>query len=86
MNTRGSLSNGGSISVNTAASTVVSNSALTAATQYFSLFIKGTVSVRTAGTFIPQYNLSAAPGAQYTTQPGSYMFLQSIPAVSGTWL
>lgn len=35
--------------------------------------LKGTVSISTAGTFIPQYQCSAAPGGAYTTQPGSYV-------------
>lgn len=85
MNTRSTSAGFGSTGVNTAASTVVT-SAMASATQYISLLVKGIVSARTAGTFIPQYNLSAAPGGAYTTQPGSYISLTSIPPTSGTWL
>lgn len=74
----------GSVAVNTAAATVTTG-ALTAATQYYNILLKGVVSVRTAGTLIPQYSLSAAPGGIYTTQPGSYFTLISIPASQGTW-
>ena len=42
--------------------------------------IKGTVSINAAGTFIPQYTLSAAPGGAYTTQIGSYMKIAPIGA------
>lgn len=82
MNTR--FSTIGVISVNTAAATVVTGS-MGAATQYVSLLIKGTVSFRTSGTFVPRYVLSAAPGGAYTTQPGSYMTLTSVPSNIGTW-
>ena len=82
MNTR--ISTYGSIAVNTAAATVTTG-ALTAATQYYTILVKGMVSVRTAGTFIPQYSLSAAPGGSYTTQPGSYIFLTSMSTSTGTW-
>lgn len=83
MNTR--LTSLISTAVNTPASTVITG-AMSAATQYIAFFIKGTVSIRTAGTFVPQYNLSAAPGAAYTTQPGSYISLTSIPPTAGTWV
>jgi hypothetical protein len=44
------------------------------------ILIKGTVSVNGAGTFIPQYILSAAPGGAFTTQIGSYMKIKPIGA------
>jgi hypothetical protein len=51
--------------------------------------IKGTVSVNGAGTLIPQYTLSAAPGGAYTTQIGSYMKIAPIGAAGvisqGAW-
>lgn len=51
--------------------------------------IKGTVNINAAGTFIPQYTLSAAPGGAYSTQIGSYMKIAPIGAAGvisqGTW-
>jgi hypothetical protein len=41
-------------------------------------FIRGTVSVNTGGTFIPQYSLSATPGGEYETQIGSYFLIYPI--------
>lgn len=51
---------------------------------------RGTVSVNTGGTFIPQYSLSSTPGGGYTTQPGSYMLIYPIGAAGantsvGSW-
>jgi hypothetical protein len=66
---------GGSIS--TAAATVVSG-AITSATFFINVLIKGTVSVNAAGTFIPQYTLSAIPGGAYTTNIGSYIKISAI--------
>lgn len=50
----------------------------------------GTVSVSAAGTFIPQYALSAAPGGAYSTDAGSYALFYPIGAAGsdtnvGTW-
>ena len=52
--------------------------------------IRGTVSIATGGTFIPQYSLSAAPGGAYTTQLGSYFLIYPLGASGsntsiGTW-
>lgn len=49
-----------------------------AATQYWGVIIKGTVSINGGGTFIPQYTLSAAPGGAYSTVAGSYMNIYPI--------
>jgi hypothetical protein len=73
--------NGLSIFIQTASATVVSG-AITSATQFEELLIKGTVSINAGGTFIPQYTLSAAPGGAYTTAAGSYMKIKPI-GVSG---
>lgn len=59
-------------------------------TYYDVLTLKGTVSVNTGGTFIPQYSLSAAPGGAYSTQVGSYFLIYPIGASGanvsvGTW-
>jgi hypothetical protein len=54
------------------------------------IFVKGTISVSTVGTWIPQYGLSAAPGGAYLTLAGSYVKITPIgPAGSvvniGSW-
>jgi hypothetical protein len=60
------------------------------ATVIFSMILKGTVSVNAGGTFIPQYQLSAAPGGAYTTAQGSYFKISPLGASGsntsiGTW-
>lgn len=71
-----------------ASSTVIS-SAFTSANATHHGTIKGTISVNAAGTFIPQYTLSAAPGGAYTAQIGSYMKIAPIGAAGvisqGAW-
>ena len=52
--------------------------------------MRGTVSVNSSGTFIPQYTLSAAPGGAYTTVSGSYFKISPLGAAGantsiGTW-
>jgi hypothetical protein len=42
--------------------------------------IRGTVSVNSGGTFIPQYTLSVAPGGAYSTQAGSYFKISPLAA------
>jgi hypothetical protein len=43
------------------------------------------MNVTAAGTWIPQYSLSAAPGGGYTTQAGSYVKISPIsPANANT--
>ena len=64
--------------------------ARTNATYYDQTMMKGTISVSTGGTFIPQYSLSAAPGGAYTTAAGSYFLIYPIGAAGanvnvGTW-
>ena len=72
----------------TASPSVVSG-AFTGANATHHALIKGTVSVNAAGTFTPQYTLSAAPGGAYTTQAGSYMKIAPIGPAGvisrGTW-
>jgi hypothetical protein len=53
---------------------------ITNATEYIGLFCKGIISVNASGTFIPQYQLSAAPGGAYTTQIGSYFKIAPLGA------
>lgn len=55
------------------ATTINLQSGLTSATQFHVIIIRGTVSINSGGTFIPQYILSAAPGGAYTTAQSSRM-------------
>jgi hypothetical protein len=45
--------------------------------------IQGTVRVTTGGTFIPQYQLSAAPGGAYTHSTGNFMGIYPIGTGTG---
>lgn len=65
----------------TASSTQVVTAVAAAAANVWSVE-RGTVSVSGAGTFIPQYTLSAAPGGAYSTVAGSYMLIYPI-GISG---
>ena len=77
--------------VQTAALTsLTSNEGTNASAAYWIVYIRGTVSVNAGGTFIPQYQLSAAPGGAYTTAIGSYFKLSPMSASGsntsiGTW-
>ena len=53
---------------------------LTTANNLFVISVKGIVSVNAGGTFIPQYQLSTAPGGAYTTQIGSYFKIAPLAA------
>jgi hypothetical protein len=69
---------------------LTSNEQTNAASSYWIVYIRGTVSINAAGTFIPQYQLSAAPGGAYTTAIGSYFKLSPMSASGsntsiGTW-
>ena len=69
----------------TTASPVVLTVSNNQATRYWICSIKGTVSINTGGTFIPEYTLSAAPGGAYSTINGSYMQIYPIgPAGANT--
>lgn len=73
----------------TAAASTIATSVTSAGT-YFVIVLRGTVSVNTGGTFIPQYNMSSAPGGAYTTAIGSYFSIYPIGASGsniniGTW-
>jgi hypothetical protein len=86
--------NGGSASIGTvygaSATAVQATGTIAAATLYATILLRGTVSINGAGTFIPQYTLSAAPGGAYIVQPGSYMKVWALGAsgsnsINGTW-
>jgi hypothetical protein len=69
---------------------LTSNEGTNASAAYWIVYIRGTVSVNAGGTFIPQYQLSAAPGGAYTTAIGSYFKLSPMSASGsntsiGTW-
>lgn len=79
----------GIIAANVTTATAVT-AAMTSATQVVWLTVFGTVSINAGGTFIPQYQLSAAPGGAYTTGAGSYFAIYPIGASGanisvGTW-
>jgi hypothetical protein len=65
-------------------------SALISATGFIVISIRGTVSVNAAGTFQPEYSLSAAPGGAFTVALGSYIKLTKLGSSGsniaiGTW-
>jgi hypothetical protein len=60
-------------SVDTVNITTVTDNVGTAAVASVQLLVKGTISVSTAGTFIPQFALTALPGGAYSTIAGSYV-------------
>jgi len=64
---------------NSVAANVVSTASVTASVTFFAI-VKGTVSINAAGTFLPQYTLSAAPGGAFTTQIGSYFKIAPLAA------
>lgn len=71
-------------------STVLTGSTSTASVR-FVFRLSGTVSVNAAGTFTPQYTLSAAPGGAYSTEVGSIMTIARIGQASanvsvGAWI
>lgn len=73
----------------TAASSVITLAITTASTQFRARTV-GTISINAAGTLIPQYALSAAPGGAYSTLAGSFIRLWPIGASGadiniGTW-
>lgn len=74
------LSNNMYGSISNTATATNSVGTISNATANASLFIKGTVSVGTGGTFTPQYALSAAPGGAYSTAAGSYFLIYPIGA------
>lgn len=80
----------GFLGASTSAATFNGITGIAAATVSLSIRVKGTVSVNAAGTFIPQYTLSAAPGGAYTTTAGSYFKIAPLGASGsatsiGTW-
>lgn len=64
---------------NTASNTTATASIATASVSVI-VHIKGTISIGTGGTLIPQYTLSAAPGGAYSTVTGSYFAIWPLAA------
>lgn len=74
----------------TQATATVSSTATAAAAVARHYKISGTVSINAGGTFIPQYQLSAAPGGAYTTNTNSTFFIYPVGAAGsnisvGAW-
>jgi hypothetical protein len=61
----------------------VINSAGSTTFRTTNLQIQGIVRVTTGGTFIPQYQLSAAPGGAYTHSTGNFMGIYPVGAGTG---
>lgn len=73
------ISSGGTI-YSTTLGLVSVGSSKAGATYTIQEMIKGTISINAGGTFIPQYQLSAAPGGAYSTIAGSYFAIWPIGA------
>lgn len=76
--------------VSTQAGFVTATSTSPTAGLLCSVYISGTVSINAGGTFIPQYQLTAAPGGAYTTLTGAYVIIYPVGAAGsnvsvGTW-
>jgi hypothetical protein len=61
-----------------AGASVVSGTLISAVSVIY--FIKGSVSINAAGTFIPQYSFDVAPGNLFTTNAGSYFSIWPLGA------
>lgn len=64
-----------SIMINTVSNTTVSSNANV---DNHNVFLKGMISVGSAGSFVPQYRLSDAPGAAFSTLAGSYFKMEPV--------
>jgi hypothetical protein len=67
-------------SFSTLASAFVLSGSITSAAETIVAKTYGTVSINVSGTFISQYQLSAAPGGAYSTLAGSYIAIWPIGA------
>jgi len=64
-----------SIMINTVSNTTVSSNTNV---DNHNVFMKGMISVGSAGSFVPQYRLSDAPGAAFSTLAGSYFKMEPV--------
>ena len=60
------------VGVQTGTSVVTAVPTIAGSPRVITVYTKGTVSISAAGTFTPQYVLSAAPGGAYTVKAGAY--------------
>jgi len=72
------------------ATATVTTVSISSANSFVTYQVKGIVSVNGAGTFDPQYILSAAPGGAYSTAVSSYFKIAPLGASGanisvGTW-
>jgi hypothetical protein len=70
--------------IHTSTAQLTYGTTIAGATRTAAVLITGTVSINAAGTFIPQYQLSAAPGGAYSTLAGSYIAIWPIGASGAT--
>ena len=63
------------IMINTVSNTTVSSNTNV---DNHNVFLKGMISVGSAGSFVPQYRLSDAPGAAFSTLAGSYFKMEPV--------
>lgn len=64
----------------TVAGSINLTASIASASETFNARMTGTVSINAAGTFIPRYTASPAPGGAYTTLAGSYFAIWPIGA------
>lgn len=68
-----------------AATAFVVKAASTSATEDVDVYVEGTVVINAAGTFIPQFIYSAAPGGAPTIKAGSWFEMVPMTNPMGTW-
>jgi hypothetical protein len=68
------------IGFNTTTANLNYSTAITSATVTMMVIVRGSVSINTGGTFVPQYQLSSAPGGAYSTLAGSEFYIWPIGA------
>jgi hypothetical protein len=78
------------IGFNTTNGAATYSSSINSAAVTFMVIMRGTVSINASGTFIPQYQLSTAPGGAYSTLAGSDFYIWPIGAAGantsvGAW-
>lgn len=76
--------------IQTASAELIAGPGLSGTNAVVHLRYSGTVSVNAGGTFVPQYQLSAAPGGVYTVAAGAYFMIYPVGAAGsnvsvGTW-
>jgi hypothetical protein len=72
------------IAYQTTTGNVILTGSITTANSTLVVLVRGTISVNTGGTLIPQYRLSAAPGGAYSTLTGSEFYIWPISTSGAT--